>query len=751
MTQSQSKKIFCKKCTTPYLVTEDLIGRKVQCPGCKKKFILNSEYKLDDINSSIKTESSSKLVQIDAVYESSFAINDIIGEGGMGTVYRASQKKLNRSIAVKLMLGDAKQKDNERVNDFLQEAKITANLNHPNIVPIYDLGTSPTGELFYTMKEIEGNVWQDEISKKNETENLNILLKVCDAVAFAHSKGIIHCDIKPENVMLGDFGEVVLMDWGISVNIFDKPLINGLKHVNELDKISGSPAYMAPEVANMEISKIGVSSDIYLLGGTLYTVLTGETPHPSPDSESALEEARTNTIKKINKHTELVDVAFKALEEDASKRFKSVKEFQEAINESIQHTESTKLVEFAVIDLKRGKDNDDYDAFAQSIFGFKEALKLWKDNSVIQKNLDDAIYQYAQCAFYKQNYDLALSLLPENEENTNFINDIKREIKLRDQAYKRNKIMKIAGGILIVFFITSLLIAFLFVKDAQKKTDEALVRANAALNRAEVSEKQANTEKENAIESKNIANQERQKAIDATKKIVEALEKVEKSKELEAKAYGNAIESKLTAEKAMNEAKIALEKMQVAKIKAQKANEELLKKDISDKKRFKENRKRQYVLLLSISKCILNQNYKSAYSQLLISSEKDKWNELKAIIKALDEFENIVLNNASKNIGKSFSLKYQNEYKMTTLKRVKDKQLYYAVSTNKGYILRKKTVKDLTYEEKRVYFSNIDNLVIEIYERRLENLKDIKTLSKYFINEFDELNDLGFFMNNKNR
>ena len=144
-----------------------------------------------------------------------YELLDIIGEGGMGVVYAAHQSSIARTVAVKMLKPSAKVREEQR-DKFISEAVVTGELDHPNIVPIYDLGSNDEGALFYSMKRVHGTPWDKVINQKQLDENLSILLRVADAVAFAHAGGVIHRDLKPENVMLGDYGEVLVMDWGLA-------------------------------------------------------------------------------------------------------------------------------------------------------------------------------------------------------------------------------------------------------------------------------------------------------------------------------------------------------------------------------------------------------------------------------------------------------------------------------------------------------------------------------------------------------
>ena len=228
-----------------------------------------------------------------------FEVTDHLGEGGMGVVLRARQVCADRDVAVKMIRPEAATHGSAWVS-FLSEAMVTADLDHPNIVPIHDIGTTQDGFLFYAMKEVRGTCWKDVMGEKNEAENLEILLNVCDAVAFAHSKGIVHRDLKPENVMLGDYGEVLVMDWGLAVGV---DAGGKAQHVAQDSGRAGTPAYMAPEMARCESARIGPASDIYLLGGILYEIATGLRPHHADNIFACIYQAMENEIQGVDQST----------------------------------------------------------------------------------------------------------------------------------------------------------------------------------------------------------------------------------------------------------------------------------------------------------------------------------------------------------------------------------------------------------------------------------------------------------------
>ena len=256
-----------------------------------------------------------------------------INRGGMGVILQARDLRIRRTVAMKVM-NTKHQFSRENALRFIDEAQITGQLDHPNIVPVHELGIDEQGEMFYTMKFVKGTTLDDvlrgirtgrqkSIEKYHLTALLTIFQKVCDAVAFAHSKGIVHRDLKPENIMIGSFGEVLVMDWGLAKNIAggrrepppeagaDAAAMNarpddlrGFETMHGL--IVGTPPYISPEQARGELDKIDGRSDLYVLGQILYTILTlrppveGQTvneivekilssdiPHPSSHHQSA--------------------------------------------------------------------------------------------------------------------------------------------------------------------------------------------------------------------------------------------------------------------------------------------------------------------------------------------------------------------------------------------------------------------------------------------------------------------------------
>jgi hypothetical protein len=247
-----------------------------------------------------------------------------LGEGGMGVVYSARQASIDRKVAIKMLKPSLADDDSHR-KKFLSEAVVTGELDHPNIVPIYDMGTDSHGALFYSMKQVQGKPWLKVIRKKSPQENLEILMKVADAVAFAHSRGVVHRDLKPENVMLGEFGEVLMLDWGMAMLT---PDCSKSANVSQTAARGGTPGYMAPEMAAGPLERVGKHSDVYLLGAILYECITGNMPHGGNNVWECLKAAEENRIEPTAHTGELIDVAMKAMAGRPADRYESVQAFQ---------------------------------------------------------------------------------------------------------------------------------------------------------------------------------------------------------------------------------------------------------------------------------------------------------------------------------------------------------------------------------------------------------------------------------------
>ncbi|MCU0723752.1 MAG: serine/threonine protein kinase, partial [Planctomycetes bacterium] len=231
-----------------------------------------------------------------------------IGRGGMASILLAEDPAFGREVAMKVAHPRI-QEDRLLLQRFLNEARITGQLDHPSIPPAHDAGVGPGGERFFTMKRVRGRSLAAVIQKLHDRDPatvaeyplstlLEVFLKVCEAVAFAHDRGVIHRDIKPENVMVGRFGEVFVMDWGLAKVLGrEGPLASAVRAgpgpsgdplLSQDGTVLGTPAYMAPEQADGKLEAVDRLSDVYSLGALLYEILTLERPVEGQTSAEVL-------------------------------------------------------------------------------------------------------------------------------------------------------------------------------------------------------------------------------------------------------------------------------------------------------------------------------------------------------------------------------------------------------------------------------------------------------------------------------
>ena len=240
-----------------------------------------------------------------------------LGFGGMGEVRKICDSELNRKLAMKIIHPNLLGK-NAAVARFVEEGQICAQLQHPNIVPVHEIGQLDDGRLYFTMKEIKGREFGEAIKEVHGaivdnrweiTETgwsfrrlIDVFYKCCQAISYAHSRGVIHRDLKPENIMLGEYGEVLVVDWGIAKILGRRDYVTEVddlveterfergEFVTKMGQVAGTPAYMAPEQARGSINQLDARTDIYALGATLYEILTGQSPYTGSTGKEVLQQ-----------------------------------------------------------------------------------------------------------------------------------------------------------------------------------------------------------------------------------------------------------------------------------------------------------------------------------------------------------------------------------------------------------------------------------------------------------------------------
>ncbi len=313
-----------------------------------------------------KMESSLAHMQHDATEDKKrYVVIREIARGGMGKVLEVEDTELRRSVALKVL---RKELVNRRdvVERFLEEAQITGQLEHPNIVPVHEMGVDGAGNLYFTMKFVEGHALSEILQKLREGNRdtlreypllklLDIFIKICEGMAFAHNRGVIHRDLKPANVMVGKFGEVQVMDWGVAKIVgkeFRSENDSGVVVTDRFDgdavhtmmgSIIGTPSYMSPEQARGDVEQIGPATDIFSMGVMLYEMLALRSPWTGKTSDEVLEQVRTYTpVRPTERNPEVMVPAeierlcLKCLEKEPENRIGTVKELAENVRSFIE-------------------------------------------------------------------------------------------------------------------------------------------------------------------------------------------------------------------------------------------------------------------------------------------------------------------------------------------------------------------------------------------------------------------------------
>jgi serine/threonine protein kinase len=274
-----------------------------------------------------------------------YALIERVARGGMGIVYAARDERLNRRVALKVL--DAPDRSGHLARRLLREAQILARLEHPGIVPVHDAGTLQDGRVFYTMKFVEGHRLDKHVeSVESVSDRLRLFLRICDAVAFAHAQGVLHRDLKPANVMVGPFGEVLVLDWGLAKILPESPGANGdvdpgdatpddgdtdthvacgtpeFGDTTAHGAVMGTPGYMSPEQERGENQLASERSDIFSLGAVLRFVVSGVS-----SSEESPQRTRPETADKF-----LAAICAKAAATNPQDRYATVVQLAEDVS-----------------------------------------------------------------------------------------------------------------------------------------------------------------------------------------------------------------------------------------------------------------------------------------------------------------------------------------------------------------------------------------------------------------------------------
>ena len=290
----------------------------------------------------------------------------LLAPGGLGEVFRAVDEELHREVALK-RLHPRRAWDRSARRRFLFEAEITGRLEHPGVVPVYGLGRDPQGQPYYAMRLIRGTTLDEAIEKYHASESagqgpgeralafqklLRSFLSVCQTIGYAHSRGVLHRDLKPQNIMVGDYGETLVVDWGLAklsltpsgeaepAEVAPGPLAESSREagspdlsLTEMGQAKGSPAYMSPEQAEGRWDQVGRATDVFGLGATLYKLLTGRAPFQGQSRDEVLAKVQRGQLvrprlAKASTPRALEAICLKAMATDIADRYAGRRNWQ---------------------------------------------------------------------------------------------------------------------------------------------------------------------------------------------------------------------------------------------------------------------------------------------------------------------------------------------------------------------------------------------------------------------------------------
>ncbi len=324
----------------------------------------------------------------------------------MGVVRAAVQRSLGRSVVVKTALPHAAEADAHRM---LLEAWVTGYLEHPGVVPVYDIVKGDDGSPVVVMRRIRGKTWHScirdpawaeaEGARDLLEQNLRVFIRVCEILEFAHSKHVVHRDVKPSNVMVGSFGEVYLLDWGLAVATGGEAAEH-LPRAKVVDDVCGTFSYAAPEMVGLLEVPISTQTDVYLLGSVLFELATGRPPHRAGDTRATLESiAATPPPIPAGVSRQLGVILRRALQRYPEDRYASVGELRRDVLAFLRQRDSEHVAfegEQTLGALQRalaegGDRQRVYDLYAVCRFAFREALRTWHENAAARAGLLDAV------------------------------------------------------------------------------------------------------------------------------------------------------------------------------------------------------------------------------------------------------------------------------------------------------------------------------------------------------------------------
>ncbi len=328
-----------------------------------------------------------------------YIMQDELGRGAIGQVIEATDEHLKRNVAIKI-LQESSGLDRDRIARFIAEAQIIAQLEHPTIVPVHEIGLMPGGLPYFTMKKLRGKLLSEVINERRVDNSkdfvryrkrlLRRFSNLCNGIAYAHSRGVVHRDLKPDNIIIGEYGEIQIMDWGLAKVMGDSPVVkpseistvrNNHSMSTMVGSIAGTPAYMSPEQARGELDRIGSASDIFSLGLLLAEIITLVRVFRSTEPAITLKQVgKAGPIdarilnKKIHVPGELQAIIAKCTMPDPEDRYQNAELLSDDLKAYLENREVTAMQYSPVDRLRKWKNrNSKYTGF---IIGAAAALGL---------------------------------------------------------------------------------------------------------------------------------------------------------------------------------------------------------------------------------------------------------------------------------------------------------------------------------------------------------------------------------------
>lgn len=349
-------------------------------------------------------------------------VKGVLGVGGMGRVLLARQVSLDREVAVKVLKTPGGQDDAVLVN----EALLTGGLEHPGIVPVHALAFDEQGHPALVMKRVDGVSWRELLDEADHPmwrrlpptpdrldTHLGFFLQVCNAIAFAHQRGVLHRDLKPANVLIGEFGEVYVADWGIAIR-------RGAPSSNCL---VGTPAYLAPEMVTGDAAPLTEKTDVFLLGAVLYELLSGRPPWQAPNLRELLEQVSNGMPTPLPAHVPpgLRAVCERAMRHRPDARYGSVLELRDAVTQTLRHRSSVaittateaRLAALTAAVSEQAAVANIYPLLSECRFGFTQALREWPENAAAARGLEVALESGVRFEVRRKHGAAARALLSE--------------------------------------------------------------------------------------------------------------------------------------------------------------------------------------------------------------------------------------------------------------------------------------------------------------------------------------------------